>query len=98
MRALRVVVLTPALDHDLRLSQAVEDLAVEQLVSQLRVEALTVTVLPRRTRLDVGSLGADGGDPLPHGFGDELRTIVGSDMVWHASQNELIRQHVDDVG
>src|SRR5919199_6471483 len=42
-----VVVPPPALDHDLGLAQRVEDLAVEQLVAQPRVEALNVAVLPR---------------------------------------------------
>jgi hypothetical protein len=45
VRADRVVVPSPALDHDLRLAQAVEDLAVEQLVAELAVEALAVAVL-----------------------------------------------------
>jgi hypothetical protein len=39
--------LVTLLDDDPRFSQAVEDLAVEQLVFQLRVEALAVSVLPR---------------------------------------------------
>ena len=40
----------PALDDDFRLGQAVEDLAVEQLVAELRVEALAVSVLPGRPK------------------------------------------------
>ena len=42
-----IVVTTPALDDDLRLAQRVEDLAVEQLVAQPRIEALDEAVLPR---------------------------------------------------
>ena len=71
-----VVVLAPALDHDPRLDQAVEDLAIEQPVSQLRFEALATAVLPWTARLDVSRTGADGGDPLPHGPDDELRPIA----------------------
>ena len=37
-----VVVTPPALDHDLSLLQGVEDLAVEQLVAQARIEALDI--------------------------------------------------------
>ena len=97
MWALRIVVLAPALDHDPRLGQAVEDLAIEQLVSQLRVEALAIAILPWTAGLDVSRTGADSGDPLPHGLGDELWPIVRPDMVWHASQDELVRQNVDHI-
>ena len=53
MWALLVVFTTKHLDHDLRLLERVEDLAVEQLVSELAVEALDVAVLPGTARLDV---------------------------------------------
>jgi hypothetical protein len=66
----------PGLDQDLGLSQAEEDLAVEQLVAQLAVKALAVAVLPRTAGLDIGGLRADGGDPLSQGDRDELRAVV----------------------
>jgi len=53
MRALCVVMAAPCLDDDLCLGEAVEDLAIEQLVAELRVEALAVSVLPRGSRLDI---------------------------------------------
>jgi hypothetical protein len=37
----------PVLDDDFRLGEAVEDLSVEQLVPEFRVEALAVAVLLR---------------------------------------------------
>jgi hypothetical protein len=40
----------PALDDDLCLAQAVEDLAVEQLIPQPGVEALEEAVLPSTIR------------------------------------------------
>ena len=46
MRANRIVVTPPALDDDLGFPQRVEDLAVEQLVAQSRIEALDEAVLP----------------------------------------------------
>jgi hypothetical protein len=52
-----VVVPPPGLDQDLRLRQAIEDLAVEQFVAQLAVEALAVAVLP-------GTAGGDVGDSM----------------------------------
>jgi hypothetical protein len=43
----------------LGLGEAVEDLAVEQFVAKLRVEALAVAVLPRASGLDERGLRAD---------------------------------------
>lgn len=48
-----VVVLTPTLNEHLCFPQRVEDLAVEQLVTQLAVEALDLPVLPLTPGLDV---------------------------------------------
>ena len=50
----------PALDDDLRLGQTVEDLAVEEFILQLRVEALAVFVLPEASRFNVSRPGAEG--------------------------------------
>ncbi len=97
MRPDCVVVPPPALDDDLRLPQCVEDFTVEQLVAQTRVEALDVAVLPEAARRDVGGLGADRGDPFLHGWVNELRPVVGSDVAVHAAPNEEISQHVDDI-
>ena len=46
----------PAFDHDLRLGQRVEDLAVEEFVPEPGVEAFAIAVFPRRAWLDVGGL------------------------------------------
>jgi hypothetical protein len=87
MWALCIVVPTPGLDDDPRLGEAVEDFPVEQFVAKLRVEALAVAVLPRAARLDERGPGADGGDPVPHRFGDELGAIarwewLAGDRLW----------------
>jgi hypothetical protein len=55
VRAGGVVVPPPALDHDLGFGQRVEDLAIEQLVAELAVEAFTVTVLPSTAKLSIRS-------------------------------------------
>jgi len=44
----------------------VEDLAVQELVPQLAVEALVVSVLPRTTGLYVERLHTEPGEPPPH--------------------------------
>ena len=76
MRSDGVVVTPPGFDQDLGFGQAEEDLAVEQLIAQLAVEALAVAVLPGAAGFDVGGLGADRGNPLAQSQGDELRAVV----------------------
>jgi hypothetical protein len=88
----------PALDDDPRLSKRVEDFSVEQFVAKSGVEALDEAVLPRTAPFNVGCLGADRSDPVLHGLCDELRTVVGSDVLGDPAQNEEIRQNIDDVG
>ena len=87
----RIVMAPPAFDDDLSFVEGVEDLAIEQLIAQARVEALDVAVLPRTAPLDVGSLGADSGDPSLDGLGDELRSIIRPDMPGDAPQDEEVR-------
>ena len=60
-----VVLARPGFDENLGFSQGVEDLSVQELVVQPRVEALDVSILPGRTWLDEGGPGADRGDPAP---------------------------------
>ena len=57
MRPNRVVVPPPTLNDDLCFFQRVEDLAIQKLISQLRVEALTIAILPGAARHDVSGLG-----------------------------------------
>jgi hypothetical protein len=73
---LLVVVLAPALGDDLCLLQAVEDLAVEKLVSQLAIEALAVAVLPGAAWLNEQGLRADLGKPVSNDLRSHLRAIV----------------------
>ena len=91
MRANPIVVTTPALDDDLRLAHGVEDLAIEQLVAQARVEAFDKAVLPRAARRDVSGLSPDGGDPFLHRLGKELWPVVGANVLGNAAQDEQIR-------
>ena len=98
MRPDRVVVLSPAFDDDPGFLQRAEDLAVKQFIAKLRVEALTIAVLPRAAGLDIGRPGPDRSDPFLDGFGTELRAIVRTYVIWNATQDELVCQNVDDVG
>ena len=84
MRPHCVVMPAPALNDDLSLTERVENLPVQQFVSEPGVEALDVSVLPRAARRDVSRLRSNSGDPVLHSFGDELRAIARreSNSVW----------------
>lgn len=88
---------SPALDHDLGLLQRIEDFSVQQLVAQAGVETLDVAVLPWAAGRDVGCLGTDGGDPILHGLGNELGTVVGANVPRNSTHDEQIGQHVDHI-
>src|SRR5918997_2467235 len=92
-----VVVPWPALDDDLRLFQRVEDLTIEKLITQAGVEALDEAVLPRTASFDVSGPCAHGCDPVLHGSGDELGSVVGADMGGNTAQDEEVRKDIDDV-
>ena len=85
------------LDDDPGLAQSVEDLAVEQLIAKAGVEALDVAVLPGAAPLDVGGPGTDNRDPVLHGLGHELRSVVGPDVSGNAPQDEEVEQNVDHI-
>ena len=93
-----VVVSPPLFDQNLSFSKAVEDFAVEQLVSEPAVEAFTVSVLPRAARFDVGRLGADGGDPVSDSLGDKFRPIVRTYETRRAAKYEQVCQDIDYIG
>jgi hypothetical protein len=46
VRSFCVVVFSPCFNHDLRLTQAVEDLAIQELIAEPGVKAFAITVLP----------------------------------------------------
>lgn len=72
---------SPRFDDDSRLLQRVEDLAVQQLVAELAIERLGVTVLPGRAWFDKKRLGADAEEPLAQRGRDELRLVVAAHML-----------------
>ena len=80
MWALRVVVPSPLLNDDPGFIEAVEDLSVQELIAEPGIEALTISVLPRWPRFDVGGLGTDSLDPLHDRIRDELRSVIRSDV------------------
>ena len=97
----------PCLDHHAGFGEGIEDLAVEQLVAELRVEALAVAVprktvagpfsgprLPGTAGLDERRLRSHGLDPAPHRLGDELIRASPSslsDRTWPGTPRRMNR-------
>ena len=92
-----VVVDAPFLDDLLGFLKAVEDLAIEQLVSQLAIEGFAISVLPRRSGLDVKALAAQSRQPLPQHLRNHLRTIVRPDVGGDALKQHDVGQGLDNV-
>jgi len=76
----------PSFDHGLGLLERVEYLAIAQFIAQLAVEGFAVAVFSGAGWFDIGGPGADGGDPLPQGQCNGLRTVLGADVFGHAVQ------------
>ncbi len=58
------------------LLQTVENLSIEQFISQATIEALTITILPRAAWFNVSRLYSHCLNPVSYGFSDELRAVV----------------------
>lgn len=76
-----VVLSEPLIDDGLRLSGCREPFGVEHFATKRSVEALIVSVLPWRARIDVNRLDADFGEPVFEGLGCKLRAIVGAQIL-----------------
>src|ERR1017187_1519963 len=97
VRPLRVIFQPPPLRQNLCLLQRVKDLAVQKLIAQLPVETLTVPALPRTPRLNLQRFRAHFVQPLPQLFGDELRPIVRTNVLWDPAHQHHIRQRFDHL-
>lgn len=91
-----VVLGTPVLDQDLGFLEGVEDLAVEQLISKLAVEALAVATLPRTCWLDEQRPDGQAIQPFPYRVRTELRAVSermcsGSPLVTNSSANDSMK-------
>jgi hypothetical protein len=97
MRTHGVVVPSPGLDHNLGLVERVEDLPVEQLVTQFSVEGFAIAILSGTARLDIGGLGSNGRNPFPKCRCHELGAVIGTDVRWNPAQYEEVGENIDDV-
>jgi hypothetical protein len=80
-----------------RRRQVLEHFGGQELIAEPAVEALGVTVLPRRSWLNVQGLNCHLREPALDRPGDELGTVVAADMLGHAAHGEQLGQCVDDV-
>src|SRR5918998_399959 len=88
VRAHRVVVPPPALDHDLRLAQAVEDLAVQQLVPEPGIEALDEAVIGAAVARHAAQ---------DEEVGEDIDHVRGLELASDPNRQALVRELVDDV-
>ena len=91
------VVLAPLLDDDAGFSQRVEDLAVEEFVAHAGIEAFDIAIFPWRARFDVGRFRTNSPNPVSDFLSNELRTVVGTNVLRRTAQNEQIRQDINDI-
>jgi hypothetical protein len=82
------VVVPPAFDDNLGLSQGVEDLTVEQLIALACIEAVDVAVLLRIAGLNNSDLSADHGDP----FLSVPKTSSGDDLGLRRQNSLIVRR------
>jgi hypothetical protein len=87
----------PALCQHPGLFHRVEDLSIEELTSELGVEALAVAVLPGRAGFDIQRLCSGVCQPLSQILGEELRSVIGADMLWHSLGGHDIGQRPDHL-
>jgi hypothetical protein len=80
MRPDLVVVLTPVLDHDLRIDSIAKPLHRQALIAELAVEGLVRAVLPRLAWIDERRFDVLVSEPAQDRAGQELRAVVGSQM------------------
>ena len=76
VRSFGFVVFSSFFDQDLRFAQAVEDFAVQELISEPGIEGFAVSVLPWAARFDVGGLRANSLDPILNRLRNELGAIA----------------------
>src|SRR5215469_400891 len=97
MRPDGVVMAAPGFDQDLGLLQRREDFPAQKFVAQLAVEGLVVAVLPWTAGFDVKCPDADLTEPFTHRRRDELRSVVGTDVLRRSMLDEEIRECFEHV-
>lgn len=97
MRTFGVVEASPLFDQHLRFCQRVEDLAVQAFISEFSIEAFTIAVFPRTSRLDVERLHIQFAKPIPYGLSDKLWSIVRTNVLRRSVTDEELAEHMEYV-
>ena len=93
-----VVINSPTVNHPAGLRQAQEQLPVEQLITQLSVEALHVTILPRAAPGNEPRTHAGLMKPAHNRLGHELATVIAADMLGSPAYCKQVLQHTNHIG
>jgi hypothetical protein len=91
VRPERVVEHAPSLDDDLGFSECVEQLTVEQFVSEFAVERLAVAVLSGAAGRDIERPRTEACQPATQIPGDHLGTIVHTERDNYPSKQTILR-------
>ena len=91
-----VVVNAPPLSQHPDFLHRVEDFSVQELVPQLRVEALTVAVLPRGAGFDVQRFSSSCSQSFAQIPGHELGAVIRTKVLRNSFHDHYIGQSCDD--
>ena len=80
MRTYPVVVPPPVLDEHLSFLEGVEDLGIEQFVSELAIERFDVAILPGAAGFDKEWVDLESFEPVSDSCSTKLGTVIGTDM------------------
>jgi hypothetical protein len=97
VRPERIVFHPPFFDQYLGLFQGIEDLSIKQLVSELAVETLDITVLPRTARLDKECLHPKPLEPMANHLSRELGSVVRADMLRSTMPDKELRKATQNI-
>jgi hypothetical protein len=85
-----VVFSSPPFDEYLSFLQGIEDLSIQQFVSEFPVETFTVTVFPGAARFNVQGSHSCSFKPLTYRLGSEFRAVIRSDVFrWTVGHEEI---------
>ena len=83
-----VVMGSPPFNEHLCFQQGIEQFTVEQLVAEIAVKRLNVTVFPGTARRDEQRSHFDPAKPFTDVVSSELRSIVAADILRYSAANE----------
>lgn len=97
MRTFGVVKASPLFDQDPGFDERMEDLTVEELVPHSAIERFYESVLPRTAGCDELGVDIKFIQPVHQVLGNELQTIVTTDMLRSAMLSEKICHDIKHV-